>query len=124
MTVQLRSEGNSEILKFIDYWDRIKGNINETLLFDCKFTTYQILEQIATKNIYFITLRKRNAKLINETLEIPDSEWEKVNLSIPKRKYNHVSVHENQVKLNKCKNTFRQIIIKDHGRSKPTFIIS
>jgi hypothetical protein len=57
-------------------------------------------------------------------MDIPEKEWQKVNLSIPKRKYNHVSVHENDVKLSNCKNTFRQIIIKDHGRSKPTFIIT
>jgi transposase len=120
----LRSEGNSEILKFIDYWERIKGKVSETLVFDCRFTTYQILDQIATKNINFITLRKRSTKLVNETMDIPENEWQKVNLSIPKRKYNYVSVHENDVKLSNCKNTFRQIIIKDHGRSKPTFIIT
>ena len=57
-------------------------------------------------------------------MDIPEKEWQKVNLSIPKRKYNHVSVHENDVKMSNCKNTFRQIIIKDQGRSKPTFIIT
>ena len=57
-------------------------------------------------------------------MDIPEKEWQKVNLSIPKRKYNYVSVHENDVKLSNCKNTFRKIRIKDHCRSKPTFIIT
>ena len=47
--------------------------------------------------INFITLRKRSTKLVIETMDIPEKEWQKVNLSIPKRKYNHVSVHENDV---------------------------
>jgi hypothetical protein len=35
-----------------------------------------------------------------------------------------VSVHESKVTLKNCSNTFRQIVIKDHGRSTPTFIIT
>jgi len=35
-----------------------------------------------------------------------------------------VSVHESEVKLKGCSNTFRQISVKDHGRNKPTFIIT
>ena len=120
----LRNEEHLEVKKFIDYWKKINKKIDETLVFDCKFTTYQILDEIAGDNIKFITLRKRYAKLINDTLNIPSKEWKKVYPSIPKRKYKHVSVIENEVKLNKCENTFRQIIIKDHGRSKPTFIIT
>ena len=51
---------------------------------------------------------------------------QKVNshLSIPKRKYKNVSVHESEVKLKGYSNTFRQITLKDHGRNKPTFIIT
>ncbi|MBA7555295.1 hypothetical protein ES705_47953 [subsurface metagenome] len=45
-------------------------------------------------------------------------------MSIPKRKYQKVSVYEQKVKLSKCKNEFRQIVIKDHGREKPTLVIT
>ncbi len=50
-------------------------------------------------SVKFITLRKRYACLIKETLELPEAEWEKVYVLIPKRKYKNVSVHEGDAKL-------------------------
>ncbi len=117
----LRSEEANEVKKFVAYWKEIKKNkIDETLVFDCKFTKYNILDELEDDNIKFITLRKRYAKLVEDTLELPKKVWERVYIPIPKRKYKHVSVWESEVKLKKCKNIFRQIAVKDHGRSKPT----
>jgi len=120
----LRREEAQEVKKFVDYWKKIKGNVDETLVFDCKFTTYNILDQLENDHVKFITLRKRDAGLIEKTLAIPKTDWKKVYIPIPKRKYKDVSVYENEVQLKGCNNTFRQIIIKDHGREKPTFIIT
>jgi hypothetical protein len=69
-------------------------------------------------------LRKRYAGLIRETLEFPKDEWKKIYVPIPKRKYKNVSVYESEVKLKGCENTFRQVVVKDHGRNKPTFILT
>ncbi len=120
----LRNEEADEIKKFVSYWKKINGKVNETLVFDCKFTAYKVLDELEDDKIKFITLRKRYAKLIEDTLALPPDEWKKVHVAIPKRKYKNVSVHESEVKLKGCSNTFRQIAIKDHGRSKPTFIIT
>jgi hypothetical protein len=122
----LRKNETKEIKNFIQYWREVKGDLNETLVFDCKFTEYKILGELNAdkKPIKFITLRKRNAKLIRETLQIPDDLWSKTYLPIPKRKNQRFLVHENEVLLSGCTEPFRQIIIKDHGRSKPTFVIT
>lgn len=120
----LRNEEANEIKKFVTYWKTINGRVNETLVFDCKFTAYKVLDELEDDKIKFITLRKRYAKLIKDTLELPPNEWKRIHLSIPKRKYKKVSVHESEVKLKRCSNTFRQITVKDHGRNKPTFIIT
>ena len=120
----LRKEESLEVLKFVDYWKQVNGTVTQTLVFDCKFTKYEVLDELDNDNVKFITLRKRNKKLIDEILDVPDEEWTKVNLSIPKRKYQKVSVYEQKVKLSKCKNEFRQIAVKDHGRKKPTLIIT
>jgi len=121
----LRKDEADEVNRFVSYWREIKGcDINETLVFDCKFTKYEILDELEDKKIKFITLRKRNAKLTSNTAKIPKKEWKKIKLSIPKRKYNNVSIYEEEVKLNKCKNIFRQIVVKDHGRKLPTYIIT
>ena len=120
----LRKEEAVEIKKFISYWKQIKGDINETLVFDCKFTKYGILDELAAEGIKFITLRKRYKQLIEKTLKIPEEEWKKIKISIPKRKYCNLSVYESQVTLRGCENIFRQIIIKDHGRENPTYVIT
>ena len=120
----LRKEESQEVKKFISYWKKQKGSVTETLVFDCKFTKYSILDELTDDDIKFITLRKRNKKIIKKTLEIPKEKWNKIKLSIPKRKYKKISIYEEKVILNNCKNSFRQIIVKDHGRANPTYIIT
>jgi transposase len=120
----LRKEESLEVKKFISYWRKQTGGVSETLVFDCKFTKYSILDELTDDNINFITLRKRTKKIIKKTLDIPKEKWSKIKLSIPKRKYQKISVYEEKIILNKCKNSFRQIIVKDHGRANPTYIIT
>lgn len=120
----LRKEESREVMKFVNYWKQIKGSVDETLVFDCKFTKYGILNELDQDGIRFITLRKRSDTLIRNTLEIPKDNWKKHKLDIPKRKNKKVNVFEEIVKLKDCENEFRQIIIKDHGRLNPTYIIT
>jgi transposase len=119
-----RAESSEEIKKFVDYWLKVKGVVNETLVFDSKLTRYDILYELDEENIKFITLRTRSKKLIEGTLKIPEKDWEKIYLPIPKRKYKHVKVHQSEVSLIKERKPLRQLIIKDHGRAEPTFIIT
>jgi hypothetical protein len=119
-----RSEEADEIKHFAAYWKRIKGNVNETLVFDCKFTTYKVLDELNGDKIKFLTLRKRSASLLEETSAIPVKKWKRVHVTIPKRKHKKVSVYESHIKLKGYKRKLRQVIVKDHGRSKPTFIIT
>jgi len=60
----------------------------------------------------------------NSITKIPDKEWKKMYLPIPKRKNKHCKVYESMVTLKKEHLPLRQIIIKDHGRTEPTFIIT
>lgn len=120
----LRKEESLEVKKFVEHWKKIKWSVKETLVFDCKFTSYEILDDLSSDNVKFITLRKRSAELIKKVNEIQSNEWQKVYINIPKRKYKHVSVYEGEIKLKWCKNSFRQIIIKDHWRANPTIIIT
>ncbi len=122
-----RKEASDEIMNFVDYWMRIKGVINETLVFDSKVTNYSVLEQLDNpKNrIKFITLRRsRSKKMIDDALEIPAGDWKKVKLDISKRKYPTPSVYEHRFQPKKYDLDLREIIIKDNGRQKPTFVIT
>lgn len=118
----LRKNEANEILAFVKYWKNIRKNINETLVFDCKLTSYNVLNQLSLDNIKFITLRKRFNELIAHTQQIED--WKPITIPIPKRKHKHANVHEETVYLADGFQPMRQIIIKDHGRENPTFIIT
>jgi len=120
----LRCEESNEVKKFVKYYKKVKGDVDETLVFDCKFTKYKILDELDDDNIKFLTLRKRSESLVMKTENIPEKEWEKVYVPIPKRKYKHVSVYESSVSLCDPQKIYRQIIVKNHGRKTPTFIIT
>jgi len=119
-----RAESSEEVKKFVDYWLDLKGVVDQTLVFDSKLTRYDILCELDKAGVKFITLRRRNKKLIEDALKIPEREWDKVHLPIPKRKHKKVRVHESKVALIEGEREFRQIIVKDHGRGEPTFVIS
>ena len=85
----LRKNETREIKKFVKYWKNITGKLEETLVFDCKLTTYGVLGELDSEEpkITFITLRKRNQNLLKGTFQIPESDWQKVMLPVPKRKH-------------------------------------
>jgi hypothetical protein len=119
-----RSEGSAEIKNFVDYWIKVKGVINEILVFDSKLTRYDVLYDLDRDKVKFITLRVKGKSLIDKAMRIEDRKWEKVYLPIPKRKHKHVKVYENRIRLIKGKKELRQLIVKDHGRVEPTFVIT
>lgn len=120
----LRKDEPTAIQTFVAYWKSMTNSLSETLVFDCKLTSYAVLDELATDNVKFITLRKRNKALLAKTLAMKDNEWSKLYLPIPKRQHKHCRVHESVITLPQCAKSFRQIIIKDHGRANPTFIIT
>jgi len=120
----LRKDESKEILKFVKYWKTIRKKVKETLVFDCKLTTYNTLDVLTHDHIHFITLRKRSKKLLTLTEKIPEKEWQKMYLPIPKRKHKACKIHVSEVTLPKCKWPVKQIIVTHHGRTQPTYIIT
>ena len=62
--------------------------------------------------------------MIENAFSIPPDEWKEIKFDIPKRKYNKFKVFEHTIHLRKDGAAMREIIIKDHGREKPTFIVT
>jgi len=120
----LRKDSAGEILHFVDYLKDIKGVVDETLVFDSRLTTYKVLDELDKTGVKFITLRSRGKKLKERTESLDQSEWKKVKLPIPKRKHQKFLAYENEIMLKGCEKPFRQIIMKDHGRAEPTYVIT
>ena len=62
--------------------------------------------------------------MIEKAMTIPADDWEEVPLDIPKRKYPTPSVYEHEIELKKHDLELRELIIKDNGREKPTFVLT
>ena len=119
-----REESSLEIKKFLNWCLDLKGVVGTTLVFDSKLTRYDILYDIDRAGVNFITLRRKGKNIIDQAEKLPEKNWKKIYLPIPKRKHTHVSVSEDRTILIDKQKPLRQIIIKDHGRAEPTFVIT
>ena len=117
-----KGEEANEILRFIEFWKRVRGELPRHLVFDCKLTTQDNLAAIDQMNITFITLRARSQKLNREIALLPASAWRTVELDVPTRRYRFPRVFEQTVVI-KNRN-FRQLFIKDLGHEDPTILLS
>ncbi|MFH1638018.1 MAG: transposase, partial [Candidatus Woesearchaeota archaeon] len=119
-----KEEASEEIISFVDYWIDVKGIFNGTLVFDSKLTTYSHLNDLNKRDVKFITLRRRGKNLKDQMYNLPEDKWQIIDLKIPKRKFNKFKVYESEILLKDYDGPIRQIIIKDHGRVEPTFVIT
>ena len=120
----LRKNASNEILRFVEHLQGVKGVVDETLVFDSRLTNYKVLGELDEAGIKFITLRRRSKTLKDSTQALGDAQWEKVKLPIPKRKRQKFLAHESEVLLKGCARPLRQIVMKDHGRAEPTYVIT
>ncbi len=117
---------NDVVLEFVDFWREGHGIAPKMLIFDSKFTTYENLSRLnkSPDNIKFLTIRRRGKKLTKEILNIKEEDWKVVQIEGKNRKYKKIKVFENKVKLRKYEGNIRQMIITDHGRIEPTFMVT
>jgi hypothetical protein len=117
-----KGEEAEEIFRFIAFWKRAHGEVPRHLVFDSKLTTHANLARLDRKEITFITLRRRNAKLLAEVASLPPSAWRTVTLDVPTRKYKTPRVYEQTVSLAGCE--LRQLYVVDLGHEEPTILLT
>ena len=54
-----KAEQAREVIAFAEYWSRVAGSDPGLLVFDSKLTTYAMLNELAARDITFLTLRQR-----------------------------------------------------------------
>jgi transposase len=119
----LKRDADDQILEFVKFWKKIRGKFRQTLVFDSKLTSYKNLSVLDNDGIKFITLRRRGQKMIDEALSIPNSEWKRVKIDAPKRKYKNPLVHDSFIDLDGY-GIIRQLIMRGNGREKPAFFVT
>lgn len=117
-----RAEADDQILTFLSFWKRVHRGVKATMVFDSKFTTYQNLWRLNAQGVRFITLRRRGKRLLEDLEEI--TEWKRVHIPHPKRKFPNPQVHDSRVSLRGYDGELRQVVVRGNGREKPAFIIT
>jgi Transposase DDE domain len=117
---------NDAILDFVDFWKAGKGVAPKMLIFDSRFTTYENLNKLNTskEQVKFLTIRRRGKKLIEQVNEIPEDEWQTLKIERAKGKKQQMCVHDRRTTLSKYDGEIREIILTEHGRQRPTFLIT
>jgi len=120
------SEQKDAVFDFVDFWKSGRGIAPKMLIFDSKFTTYKNLNKLnqSKDKIKFLTLRRRGKNIIEEAESLPEKEWQKLSIERAKGKYQTIKVHDGTCSLGGYEGNVRQVILKDHGREKPTFLVS
>ncbi len=121
-----RNEQNEAVFDFIDFWKRGGGDSPKLLIFDSKFTTYKNLDKLnqSKEKIKFLTLRRRGKSLIGKAEQLPADQWQKIKIRRSGGKEQSVRVNDGTCKLKGYNGVVRQVIMTDHGREKPAFLIT
>lgn len=118
-----KGEEDEEVFRFLDFWqkhhtDKLPGE----LVFDSKLTTHAGLARLDAMKVPFITLRRRNPKLLAEARALPASAWRVVTLEHVARRFRTPRVFEQPVTI--AKHEFRQFFIEDLGHEEPTVLLT
>ena len=122
---QIRKEDqDDEILRFIEFWKEKSGKNPEELIFDSKLTTHANLNELNQQGIQFITLRRRNQKLLEAIGDMPISAWRKIELEGVGRIYRTPKILDQTIQLKGYEGDIRQVVVKDLGHEEPTLLLT
>jgi len=117
---------NDAVIDFVDFWKESRGTAPKLLIFDSKFTDYKNLSKLnkSKEKIKFLTIRRRGKNIVEAAEKIAEDKWTKIRVDGKSRKVHVIKVHERFTKLRNYEGEVREVILKDHGRQKPSFLIT
>jgi hypothetical protein len=119
-----RADQPGEVLRFVDFWQALTGQDPQWLYFDSKLTNYEELSRLNERDIFFVTIRRRGARLLKHLRERSPSDWTSTVIDIPKRRHQKIRYLEESVSLPGYEGQLRQIAVTDLGRQEPTLFIA
>jgi len=111
-----------EVFRFLEFWKKQHGKLPRELVFDSKLTTYASLARLDEMGVQFITLRRRDASLLDQIAALPRSAWRTIELDNVTRRFRTPRVYETSVTLAGC--ALRQFFVQDLGHEEPTILLT
>jgi hypothetical protein len=118
-----KASQSREVLAFCDHWRAISGTYPTTLVLDQRVTTHDVLGELDTRGIRFITLRMRSTSLVRHIGAIDPKAWRTVSLDRDGG-YRKPQVVDEQATISSYPGTIRQLVVRGLGRDAPTVIIT
>jgi hypothetical protein len=118
-----RAEQAGEVLHFVEFWHDLTGHDPQWLYFDSKLTNYAELSRLNERGVFFVTIRRRGPRLLQQLQQRPASDWTRAVIDIPKRRQKQIRYLEQAVSLTDYQGTVRQIAVTGLGREEPTLFI-
>ncbi|HET6920100.1 MAG TPA: transposase [Jiangellaceae bacterium] len=112
-----------EVLAFCDHWRDLSGADPTTLVLDQRVTTHDVLAELNTRGIRFITLRMRSASLVTHINSIDPAAWRTVSLDRDGG-YRKPQVVDEEATITGYPGTVRQLVVRGLGREAATVIIT
>jgi hypothetical protein len=119
-----RDEQTKEVIRFVDYWNDLTGQNPEWLYFDSKLTTYSELSELNSRNVYFVTIRRRGSAILKRLEQTTKSQWKSASIDIPKRRHKRIQYLDERIQLDDYKGALRQIAVTGLGREQPTLFLT
>jgi hypothetical protein len=119
-----KGEQSDEILQFVRFWKKHTGKPPAELVFDSQLTTYKKLSELNREGIFFITLRRRSRKMLQQIYSQPDSAWRRISLPALTRIYRNPKVLEERVTLSGYEGELRQLTVMELGHEEPTILLT
>lgn len=120
----IRHDQESDVcLEFLDFYKKDGNGDLKYLIFDSKFTTYENLAKLS-KDIKFITIRRRGKNIVDKLNQRPPSAWKKVRVPAADGKGRTLKIIDEKIHLRKYGGLIRQVAITGHGKIKPALIIT
>jgi hypothetical protein len=119
-----RAEQPGEVMRFVEFWQALTGHDPQWLYFDSKLTSYAELSRLNERGIFFVTIRRRGPRLLQQLRQRPSSDWTRAVIDIPKRRQKHIRYLEQAVSLMDYQGLLRQIAVTGLGREEPTLFIA
>jgi hypothetical protein len=120
----LRSEAETMVPRFAEYWKEQTGHYPARLLFDSRATTYAGLHELTQRCVGFITIRRRGAAMLTRVSRLPASSWQRCQITQAKGKRRQVQYVDEQVRLDGYTGSVRQLIVTGLGHESATFFLT
>jgi hypothetical protein len=119
-----KEDQNDEILQFVEFWKVRTGKLPQELIFDCRLTTYEKLNELNRQGIEFITLRRRSRKHLLEIAQEAPSAWRRIELEGISRQYKTPRILDRKIRLPGYDEPIREMVITELGHEEPTLLIT